>query len=86
MIHCVVLEIDLSRAQRPRQTRRLDERRESGVMSDARLALQRQKLVIPPHVRRTRRDVVAPHVGPDAAIVINHLERGPTVLAGGQRR
>ena len=86
MIHGVVLEIELTGAQRPRETRGGHERRKAGVMPDARLAIQRQKLAIPPHVRRTRRDVVAAHVGPDAAVVIRHLERGPTVLAGGERR
>ena len=76
----VVLDVKLARSQGARQARGGDERSESRLLAHPGLAVQRQQLTVPPHVCRTLSDVFAPQVRPQLPVIVNYLQRRPTLF------
>ena len=81
----VILHPDLAQAQPLRQAIRLDERGETDLEADGRLAFDRQQLAIPPHIRGPRLDFVPCQHGLDQVVVVIDFQRAETEFADMQR-
>ena len=73
VIHRVVLDVELARAEPLRQAIAAHQRRVAGVEAGARLAGDRQQLAVAPQVLRPALDVLARQV--NRAVVVHRLER-----------
>ena len=77
----IVFDIQFFDTESGAETMGAHERREAGVETDSRFAVDRQELAIAPQVMRPRGDFVAADGLSDPVVVVANVERTETVVA-----
>ena len=77
----VVLQVEILRAQLLGQTRRLQQRRESGGHGGLVILRQRQQSRIAPHAGRALGDLLAGKAWTDGLVIVENFQRRETIVA-----
>jgi hypothetical protein len=85
MVHRIVLDVELADTEAGSEPVGSDERREAGMETRPRLALDRQELTVPPEALGSRLDRLPEQNLSNGLVVPRYLERAKALVADPER-